>query len=148
MRALILLLIATSAIGQPIDYPTAGWLRDRIIQVCPISTVSVGDPARKETWRVLYLPEATAEQRSNAASIIATWTEADWNGPPSERRASAYRQRVDQWTTAIKRYEVLLKRIPDTPPNATRRAKIAAKMDAAEQRVVDLTTQIEAADPD
>jgi hypothetical protein len=38
----------------------------------PIVGVSLGDPANRATWRVLFLPEATDPQKATAQNILDT----------------------------------------------------------------------------
>ena len=42
-------------------------------EVCPCHGVNVHDVADKSTWRIDYKDEATAEQRANAAAIVAAF---------------------------------------------------------------------------
>lgn len=67
---------------------------------------------------------------------------------PTELRAREYRRTVDEWTSGVMRYQVLLALIPDTPENAARRLKVQQRLTAARQTIYDLTTQIEVANPD
>lgn len=38
--------------------------------VCPVAGVSIGSPDDKSTWRVEFLPEATAEQQVAAQAVV------------------------------------------------------------------------------
>lgn len=46
-------------------------LHTRIVSVCPIEGVSIGDWLDKATWRVDYKLEATQTQREAAQAVIA-----------------------------------------------------------------------------
>lgn len=48
-------------------------LTEQILAVCPIAGVSIGQIGDKSTWRVDYTPEATAQQRTDAAAIVAAF---------------------------------------------------------------------------
>lgn len=144
MRISIIALFASLTASLAVAQVSVGSLHNRISKVCPIHGVAVPDPADKSGWVIQVAPEATAEQRSNAASIIATWTAADWD-PPSDKRARKYASRVDQWTHAIVRYQT---RLLDARLSAEQKAKIQTKLDAAVLKVQDESTAIEMEDPD
>lgn len=139
-----ILVAAILAAGLP-EFPGAEGLRlDQRLRDAGVPLVGVTGDA-SHPYRAILKDEATPEQRAVAASILSTWTP---ELSPSDLRGLDYKEKVDLWTNGVVRYQVLLELIPDTPPNATRRAKIQAKLAAAKQRILDLTNQIEAAHPD
>lgn len=47
--------------------------------VCPVESISYGKRDDKSTWRLDFLPQATAEQRAAARAVVAAF---DINAPP------------------------------------------------------------------
>lgn len=66
-------------------------LDERIQAVCPIDGVAIGDPADKDTWRVDFKPEATAEQRAAAAAVMAAF---DADAPLADDIVSERKRRL------------------------------------------------------
>jgi len=54
--------------------------------VAPIYGVSIGLMEDKKTWEIQFTPEATEQQRANAAAILAAFDPAE---PPSPAEAVA-----------------------------------------------------------
>jgi hypothetical protein len=52
-------------------------LHQAIVAVCPIVGVAVGAPGDPESVTIDYAPEATADQRTAALNVVATF---DWSG--------------------------------------------------------------------
>lgn len=50
----------------------AGTLHDAITEVCPVESVSVGDPDDRATWSFVPAPGATPEQIAAGENVIAT----------------------------------------------------------------------------
>jgi hypothetical protein len=128
MRYLLLWLFLTAGVG--LAQQDLRRLHARIEAVCPIEGTSVGNINDKATWRIDFKPEATEQQRSNAQSIITTWTNEDFLGPRSERRAERYKIEADPILLAILGYRIELEDETDPVKQDKLKAKIAkAKQD-------------------
>jgi hypothetical protein len=49
------------------------YLHQSIAAVCPITGVSVGNPADKSTWEIFFQSSATAAQQAAAQAVMASW---------------------------------------------------------------------------
>lgn len=65
MKYLILLLLSFSSYASE-----SGALHDKVSEVAPITGVSLGKIDDKSTWKIIFKPEATPEQRAAAAQIV------------------------------------------------------------------------------
>jgi hypothetical protein len=66
-------------------------LHSRVAQVAPIFGVSVGTFGVRSTYRIDFKPAATAPQRAAGASILTTFTLADFFPSSADLRRSAVR---------------------------------------------------------
>lgn len=82
--ALLLYLACTACVAAEVR---AVALHERIAAICPITGVSIGDPADKRTWRVDFGPGSTPQQRADAAAVITAWTDDDWKGTAAQVRS-------------------------------------------------------------
>lgn len=98
------ILLIFAAVGWAHETPAAR-LEKRIAKVCPIAGVSIGNMADKSSWRIDFRPEATPDQRSISASIVATWTETDFD-PPADKREARYHEEADPFLIAIMGYQI------------------------------------------
>lgn len=53
-------------------------LYEFIAAIAPIEGIAIGDPAKRETWRIDFAQNATAQQRTAAANALAAF---DPNAP-------------------------------------------------------------------
>lgn len=49
-------------------------ITDKIKEVCPIYGISMPNAMDKQTWRIEYKPDATNEQKLQAATILSNYT--------------------------------------------------------------------------
>lgn len=111
-------------------------LHKRVAEAAPIAGVSVQSRDDKSTWLVNFKPEATAAQRSAAASIISTWTDKDWN-PPADIIASRVKAEADPLLLKVVRAQIRLDAAAEKDKAALTAARDKARSDylAAEAKI-------------